>query len=60
MIVTIVVSTSQVVTGLFVDHSPPRALAAACGAATLLYALAWRFLTRRIAASATELQALSS
>jgi MFS family permease len=60
MIVTIVVSTSQVVTGLFVDHTPPRALVAACGAATLLYALVWRLSTRRIATGAPELQALSS
>jgi hypothetical protein len=60
MIVTVVVSTSQVVTGLFVDHTPPRALVAACGAATLLYALAWRLLTRRIATTALEPEALSS
>jgi MFS family permease len=60
LIVTVVVSSSQVITGLFVDHAPPRALAAVCGAATLLYAVVWRLRTRRLAGSATELQALSS
>lgn len=60
LIVTVVVSSSQVLTGLFVDHAPARLLAAACGAATLLYALVWRLGTRHLAAGATEVQALSS
>lgn len=59
MIVTVVVSTSQVVTGLFVDHTAPRVLVAACGAATLVYALGWRLLTRRTATGVPELEALS-
>lgn len=60
LIVTLVVSGSQVITGLFVDHAPPRVLAAVCGAATLLYAVVWRTLTRRVAPGALQPQPLSS
>jgi MFS family permease len=60
LIVTVVVSTSQVITGLFVDHAPPRLLVAVCGAATLVYALVWRLGTRHLVAGAAEAPALSS
>lgn len=57
MVVTVVVSTSQIIVGLLVDHTAPRLLIAACGSATLVYALCWRLLTRRIAAGVPELAA---
>jgi MFS family permease len=60
MVVTVVVSSSQIVVGLLVDHTAPRVLIAACGAATLIYALCWRLLTRRIVGGVPALQALSS
>jgi MFS family permease len=60
LVVTLVVSVSQVVVGLFVDHTAPRVLIAICGAATLTYALCWRLATRRIAGGVPGLQALSS
>ncbi len=61
MIVTIVISGSQVLVGLFIDHTPPRVLVAACGAVTILYALAWRVATRRLVGdSAAGTEALSA
>jgi len=61
MIVTIVISGSQVLVGLFIDHTPPRVLVAACGAVTILYALAWRGATRRLVGdSAAGTEALSA
>jgi predicted MFS family arabinose efflux permease len=60
MLVTVVVSSSQVLVGLFVDHAAPRLLIAASGAATLLYALTWRLITRRIATGVPDAEALSS
>jgi MFS family permease len=48
MIATLAVSVSQLVVGAFVDAVSPRILVAACGGATLLYAVAWRLATRRL------------
>jgi len=60
LVVTVVISGSQVIVGLFVDHTAPRLLIAACGAATLIYAVCWRLLTRRSTGGVPELEALSS
>jgi MFS family permease len=48
MLMTVVMATSQIVIGLLVDHTPPRVLVAACGSVTILYALGWRLVTRRL------------
>jgi predicted MFS family arabinose efflux permease len=47
---TLAISVSVLVAGLFVDTVNPRVIVAACGAATMCYALLWRLLTRRMAA----------
>jgi MFS family permease len=60
MLVTVVVSSSQVLVGLFVDHAPPRLLIALCGLGTLLYALVWRVATRRVTVGVPDLDTLSS
>ena len=60
MLVTIVVSSSQVLVGLCVDRVAPRLLIAACGAATLLYALVWWLASRRLDSGVPELEPLSS
>jgi MFS family permease len=48
MIATLAVSASQLTVGFLIDQVDPRVLIACCGAVTLLYALAWRILTRRL------------
>jgi MFS family permease len=48
MIATLAVAASQLVAGLFVDHVSPRAVVAACGAVTVLYAIGWRVVTWRL------------
>ncbi|WP_344079273.1 MFS transporter [Luedemannella helvata] len=45
---TLAISVSVLVAGLFVDSVSPRVVVAACGAATLLYAVVWRVMTRRL------------
>jgi MFS family permease len=59
MLVTIVVSSSQILVGLCLDHVPSRLLIAACGTATLLYALVWWLANRRVDTGVPELEALS-
>ena len=48
MIMTLVMATSQIAVGLLVDHTPTRVLVAGCGSVTVLYALGWRLITRRV------------
>jgi len=50
MLATMAISVSQLVVGAFVDHVSARILFACCGATTLLYAIAWRIATARLAA----------
>jgi MFS family permease len=51
MIATLAISVSLLVVGALVDVLPLRALIAGCAAATLLYAIGWRLVTRRLAAA---------
>jgi MFS family permease len=51
MLATLAVSVSVLVAGTLVDHLNPRVLVAACGSATLLYAIGWRLVTRRLVAA---------
>ncbi|OLB74478.1 MAG: MFS transporter [Actinobacteria bacterium 13_2_20CM_2_71_6] len=60
MLVTIVIASSQVMVGLFVDHAAPRLLVAVCGGVTVLYALVWRLATARLATGAEPADTLSS
>jgi MFS family permease len=61
MLLTLVMAASQVAVGLLVDHTPPRVLVAACGSVTILYAVGWRLVTRRLLRdSADSTDALSS
>jgi hypothetical protein len=48
MLATLAVSVSVLIAGTLVDHLNPRVLVAACGSATLLYAIGWRLVTRRL------------
>jgi MFS family permease len=48
MLVTLAVSVSQLVVGVFVDHVSVQVLFACCGAITLLYAIGWRLATARM------------
>jgi MFS family permease len=48
MLATLAVSVSVLIVGALVDHLNARALVAACGSATLLYAVGWRLVTRRL------------
>ena len=50
MLATLAVSVSVLIAGALVDHLHPRVLVAACGSATLLYAIGWRLVTRRLVA----------
>jgi MFS family permease len=54
MLATLAVSVSVLIAGTLVDHLHPRVLVAACGSATLLYAIGWRLVTRRLVASPRE------
>jgi len=48
MVATLAVSASVLVIGALVDHIDTRPLFAACGTVTLLYAIGWRLVTRRL------------
>jgi MFS family permease len=54
MLATLAVSVSVLIAGALVDHLNPRVLVAACGSATLLYAIGWRLVTRRLVAPDRE------
>ena len=47
---TLSIAVSVLVAGLFVDSVDPRVVVAASGGATLLYAIVWRIMTRRLPA----------
>jgi MFS family permease len=49
MIATVAISISLLVSGALVDHVDPRVPLAVCGGLTLIYAIAWRLATRRMA-----------
>ena len=49
MLATISMASGQILVGLLIDHTAPRALIAACGATTLVYAIGWRLITLRLA-----------
>ena len=48
MLATLSISVSVLVAGFFVDSVNPRWIVAACGAATLVYSVVWRLVTRRL------------
>jgi MFS family permease len=50
MIATLAISASLLVVGALVDVVPLRVLIAGCASATLLYAIGWRLVTRRLTA----------
>jgi hypothetical protein len=48
MITMLAVTVSQLLVSVFVDHVNTRVLVACCGAVTVMYAIGWRLLTRRV------------
>jgi MFS family permease len=54
MLATMAISVSVLVAGIFVDSVSPRIIVAACGGATLVYAVVWRLATRRLASRLAE------
>jgi MFS family permease len=48
MITTLAITVSQLFVSVSVDHVNTRVLVACCGGVTLLYAMGWRLLTRRV------------
>jgi hypothetical protein len=50
MIATLAISASLLLVGALVDVLELRVLIAGCATATLLYAIGWRLVTRRLAA----------
>jgi MFS family permease len=59
MLATLAVSVSVLIAGALVDHLNARVLVAACGSATLLYAIGWRLVTRRLVRSSRRESAVS-
>lgn len=53
MIAMLAVTVSQLVVGFFVDSVDVRLLIACCATTTLLYAVGWRLVTRRLTTTAT-------
>jgi MFS family permease len=51
MLATIAIATSQILVGVLIDRIDPWLLVACCGTVTLVYSIAWRLWTARMAAT---------